>query len=168
VIGGYLHAPWMGMALDAARRGSPAPNPHVGAVVVVFGQCVGVGWHARAGEPHAEILALRAAGARARGATLYVTLEPCNHYGRTPPCAEAILDAGLARVVVGCRDPNPHVTGHGVERLRAAGVDVETGVLGGECLQLISAWNPVRHGKPQPVARASQGGRVRSAGTRVK
>jgi diaminohydroxyphosphoribosylaminopyrimidine deaminase/5-amino-6-(5-phosphoribosylamino)uracil reductase len=141
-------AAWMAMAIDAARRGSPAPNPHVGAVVVVAGRrCVGLGWHERAGGPHAEIVAMSAAGARTRGATLYVTLEPCNHHGRTPPCVDAILDAGVARVVVGCRDPNPHVAGRGAERLRAAGVDVRVGLLREATWRLISTWNPGLHEK---------------------
>jgi diaminohydroxyphosphoribosylaminopyrimidine deaminase/5-amino-6-(5-phosphoribosylamino)uracil reductase len=132
----------MAMAIDAARRGTPAPNPQVGALVVAGVTCVGVGWHERAGGPHAEVMAIHAAGARAKGATLYVTLEPCNHHGRTPPCVDAILEAGLTRVVVGCRDPNPHVTGKGVERLRAASVDVRMGILGEESALLISTWNP--------------------------
>jgi diaminohydroxyphosphoribosylaminopyrimidine deaminase/5-amino-6-(5-phosphoribosylamino)uracil reductase len=106
-------------------RGRTYPNPLVGAVVVRDGEVVGEGWHERRGEPHAEVNALRAAGDRARGATLYVSLEPCTHHGATPPCADAILEAGVARVVVGVRDPNPSVSGGGVERLRDAGVDVE-------------------------------------------
>ena len=106
-------------------RGTTYPNPLVGAVVVRDGEIVGEGWHARRGEPHAEVNALRAAGERARGATLYVTLEPCTHHGSTPPCVDAILDAGVERVVVGVRDPNPNVSGGGVERLRESGVDVE-------------------------------------------
>ena len=120
---------WMRRALDLARRGwgQTAPNPMVGAVVVRDGEMVGEGWHPRWGEPHAEVLALRAAGERARGATLYVTLEPCSHTGKTPPCTEAILAAGVARVVVAARDPNPLARG-GVERLRAGGVAVDTGL----------------------------------------
>lgn len=106
-------------------RGKTYPNPLVGAVVVRGGEVVGEGWHERHGGPHAEVNALRAAGDRARGATLYVSLEPCTHHGTTPPCVDAILEAGVGRVVVGVRDPNPNVTGGGVERLRDAGVDVE-------------------------------------------
>ena len=113
-------------ALELAERGrgTTHPNPVVGAVVVRGGEVVGEGWHERAGEPHAEVVALAAAGERARGATLYVTLEPCTHYGRTPPCVDRILEAGVARVVAGSLDPNPKARG-GVERLRAAGVEVE-------------------------------------------
>jgi diaminohydroxyphosphoribosylaminopyrimidine deaminase / 5-amino-6-(5-phosphoribosylamino)uracil reductase len=106
-------------------RGKTYPNPLVGAVVVRGGEVVGEGWHERHGGPHAEVNALRAAGDRARGATLYVSLEPCTHHGTTPPCVDAILEAGVGRVVVGVRDPNPNVSGGGVERLRNAGVDVE-------------------------------------------
>jgi diaminohydroxyphosphoribosylaminopyrimidine deaminase / 5-amino-6-(5-phosphoribosylamino)uracil reductase len=106
-------------------RGKTYPNPLVGAVVVRGGEVVGEGWHERHGGPHAELNALRAAGDRARGATLYVSLEPCTHHGTTPPCVDAILETGVGRVVVGVRDPNPNVTGGGVERLREAGVDVE-------------------------------------------
>ena len=106
-------------------RGKTYPNPLVGAVVVRGGEVVGEGWHEQHGGPHAEVNALRAAGDRARGATLYVSLEPCTHHGTTPPCVDAILEAGVGRVVVGVRDPNPNVTGGGVERLRDAGVDVE-------------------------------------------
>jgi diaminohydroxyphosphoribosylaminopyrimidine deaminase / 5-amino-6-(5-phosphoribosylamino)uracil reductase len=106
-------------------RGKTYPNPLVGAVVVRGGEVVGEGWHERHGGPHAEVNALRAAGDRAREATLYVSLEPCTHHGTTPPCVDAILEAGVGRVVVGVRDPNPNVSGGGVERLRDAGVDVE-------------------------------------------
>ena len=113
-------------ALELAERGrgTTHPNPIVGAVVVRDGEVVGEGWHERAGGPHAEVVALEAAGERARGATLYVTLEPCTHHGRTPPCVDRVLEAGVARVVVGSLDPNPKARG-GVERLRAAGVEVE-------------------------------------------
>ncbi len=106
-------------------RGTTYPNPLVGAVVVREGEVVGEGWHARRGEPHAEVNALHAAGDRARGATLYVSLEPCTHHAATPPCVDAILAAEIGRVVVGVRDPNPNVSGGGVERLREAGVDVD-------------------------------------------
>jgi len=117
----------MRRAIELAERGrgSTYPNPLVGAVVVNGGEVVGEGWHERRGEPHAEVNALRAAGERARGATMYVSLEPCTHHGSTPPCVDAILEAGAERVVVGVRDPNPNVSGGGVERLRDAGVDVE-------------------------------------------
>jgi len=114
-------------AVELAERGRGAtyPNPLVGAVVVRDGEVVGEGWHARRGGPHAEVNALQAAGERARGATLYVSLEPCTHHGKTPPCVDAILAAEIGRVVVGVRDPNPLVSGGGVDRLREAGVDVE-------------------------------------------
>src|SRR6187397_392142 len=101
------------------------PNPVVGAVVVAGDEVVGEGWHERAGGPHAEVVALEAAGERASGGTLFVTLEPCAHHGRTPPCVDAILAAGIARVVVGAHDPNPKTDGRGFERLRAGGVEVE-------------------------------------------
>ena len=133
-------AAWMSLAVDAGRRGAPAPNPHVGSVVVARGRLVGLGWHARAGEAHAEVAALRAAGTRARGAALFVTLEPCNHFGRTPPCTDAIIAAGVRRVVVACRDPNRHVIGGGVDRLRRAGVHVDVGTLEGAAGELIALW----------------------------
>src|SRR5580765_797050 len=117
----------MRRAVELAERGRGAtyPNPLVGAVVVRDGEVVGEGWHERRGEPHAEVNALRAAGERARGSTMYVSLEPCTHHGSTPPCVDAIREAGVERVVVGVRDPNPNVSGGGVERLREAGIDVE-------------------------------------------
>ena len=113
-------------ALELAERGRGAthPNPVVGAVVVRRGEVVGEGWHEQAGGPHAEVVALEAAGEHAWGATLYVTMEPCTHHGRTPPCVDSILEAGMATVVAGSRDPNPEAGG-GLERLRAAGVEVE-------------------------------------------
>jgi diaminohydroxyphosphoribosylaminopyrimidine deaminase/5-amino-6-(5-phosphoribosylamino)uracil reductase len=116
---------WMRRAIRLAKRGFPAPNPHVGAVIVKDGVLVGEGFHPYKGAPHAEVYALQQAGERARGATLYVTLEPCCHYGFTPPCTNAIREAGIARVVVGMLDPNPEVNGKGVEQLREAGVQVE-------------------------------------------
>jgi diaminohydroxyphosphoribosylaminopyrimidine deaminase / 5-amino-6-(5-phosphoribosylamino)uracil reductase len=113
-------------ALELAERGrgTTHPNPVVGAVLVRDGEIVGEGWHERRGEPHAEVNAIEAAGERARGATLYVTQEPCSHHGCTPPCVDAVLDAGIARVVAGSRDPQPE-HGGGLERLRAAGVETE-------------------------------------------
>jgi diaminohydroxyphosphoribosylaminopyrimidine deaminase / 5-amino-6-(5-phosphoribosylamino)uracil reductase len=125
---------FMGEALAEARLGlgRTHPNPCVGAVVVKDGKVVGRGHHAQAGAPHAEVLALAEAGALARGADLYTTLEPCDHWGRTPPCTRAILDAGVARVVSASMDPNPLVNGKGLERLRAEGVAVWTGVLESE------------------------------------
>ncbi|HKO74484.1 MAG TPA: bifunctional diaminohydroxyphosphoribosylaminopyrimidine deaminase/5-amino-6-(5-phosphoribosylamino)uracil reductase RibD [Gaiellaceae bacterium] len=114
-------------ALELAEngRGTTHPNPVVGAVLVAGEEVVGEGWHGRAGGPHAEIVALEDAGARARGATLYVTLEPCAHHGRTPPCVDAIVEAGVARVVAGAPDPNPKTNGRGFARLREAGIGVE-------------------------------------------
>jgi len=128
----------MRLALRLARKGAgtTSPNPMVGAVVVRGGRVVGTGYHRKAGEPHAEVLALRNAGKNARGATLYVTLEPCNHFGKTPPCTEAVLKAGVRRVVVGMKDPNPLVSGRGIRRLRRAGIPVEVGEFGDACREL--------------------------------
>ena len=133
------------LALELAEKGRATthPNPVVGAVVVsAEGEIVGEGWHERKGGPHAEVRALAAAGARARGGTAYVTLEPCAHQGTTPPCVEALLAAGVARVVAGQRDPNPRVVGGGLDRLRAAGVDVELADddLSFRCRRQIEAW----------------------------
>jgi diaminohydroxyphosphoribosylaminopyrimidine deaminase / 5-amino-6-(5-phosphoribosylamino)uracil reductase len=128
----------MARALELANRGlySTTPNPRVGCVIVRDGAVVGEGWHERAGGPHAEIHALLAAGARARGATVYVTLEPCSHQGRTSPCVPALLGAGVARVVVASTDPNPLVNGHGLGQLREAGIAVENGLLEKEAQEL--------------------------------
>ena len=128
----------MSLALRLAVRGTgyTSPNPMVGAVVVKGGQVVGKGYHRRAGRPHAEILALEEAGEQAKSATLYVTLEPCNHHGRTPPCTEAIVGSGIRRVVVGCGDPNPRVVGAGAEYLRSQGIRVDTGILEKKCFRL--------------------------------
>jgi diaminohydroxyphosphoribosylaminopyrimidine deaminase/5-amino-6-(5-phosphoribosylamino)uracil reductase len=129
----------MARALQLAAQGmySTAPNPSVGCVLVgADGQVVGEGWHVRAGEPHAEVLALRAANGRERGGTAYVTLEPCSHHGRTPPCVDAVLRAGLRRVVVAMQDPNPRVAGTGIRRLLEAGVDVTVGPLAQEAAEL--------------------------------
>ncbi|HMI87599.1 MAG TPA: bifunctional diaminohydroxyphosphoribosylaminopyrimidine deaminase/5-amino-6-(5-phosphoribosylamino)uracil reductase RibD [Polyangiaceae bacterium] len=131
---------FMAKAIAAGGKGYPSPNPHVGAVVVKDNEVLAVGHHEQAGEDHAEVQALKLAGAKAKGATLYVTLEPCNHVGRTPPCVDAVLQAKIARVVVGCIDPNPHVEGGGVERLRASGVEVVVGVKEKEGAALIAPW----------------------------
>ena len=135
-----LDKQWMDVALIRAKRGTPAPNPHVGAIVVHNGALVGAGHHERAGDDHAEVLALRVAGERVRDATLYVTLEPCNHYGRTPPCVDVIVRTGSARVVIGCRDPNPHVSGGGIEALRAQGIEVVLGAHEVQCRAVIADW----------------------------
>ena len=142
-------AVYMARALRLARRalGATHPNPAVGCVIVKDGQVLGEGFHARAGEPHAEIHALRAAGEAARGATAYVTLEPCAHHGRTGPCAEALIEAGVARVVAAMSDPNPEVSGRGLTLLREAGVAVELGLLESEARAL----------NPGFIARMSRG-----------
>ncbi|MFO1425294.1 MAG: bifunctional diaminohydroxyphosphoribosylaminopyrimidine deaminase/5-amino-6-(5-phosphoribosylamino)uracil reductase RibD, partial [Candidatus Competibacteraceae bacterium] len=128
----------MACALALARRGlyGTDPNPRVGCVLVREGTIVGEGWHERAGEPHAEANALEMAGERARGATAYVTLEPCCHYGRTPPCTDALLRAGITRMVAAMLDPNPRVAGRGLAQLRAAGIRVECGLLEAEAQAL--------------------------------
>jgi diaminohydroxyphosphoribosylaminopyrimidine deaminase/5-amino-6-(5-phosphoribosylamino)uracil reductase len=129
---------FMARALRLAELGlfSTTPNPRVGCVIVKGGRVVGEGWHQRAGEAHAEIHALQAAGAAARGATVYVTLEPCSHHGRTPPCCDALVAAGVVRVVAAMQDPNPQVAGEGVACLRNAGVDVACGLLESEAQAL--------------------------------
>lgn len=129
---------WMARALELAERGlyTTTPNPRVGCVIVRDGQMVGEGWHIRAGEPHAEVHALAMAGEQARGATAYVTLEPCSHHGRTPPCAEALVNAGLSRVVVAMEDPNPLVAGKGLTRLRDSGIEVLSGIQEAEAREL--------------------------------
>jgi diaminohydroxyphosphoribosylaminopyrimidine deaminase / 5-amino-6-(5-phosphoribosylamino)uracil reductase len=121
----------MAQALRLAERGlfTTQPNPRVGCVIAHGERVVGQGWHRRAGEPHAEVFALREAGGQAKGATVYVTLEPCAHWGRTPPCADALVAAGVARVVIAAEDPFPQVDGHGVAKLRAAGIEVQSGLM---------------------------------------
>jgi diaminohydroxyphosphoribosylaminopyrimidine deaminase/5-amino-6-(5-phosphoribosylamino)uracil reductase len=121
---------WMQRAIELARLGqySTKPNPNVGCVIVKNGQLVGEGFHPKAGQPHAEVFAMRQAGEQARGATAYVTLEPCAHYGRTPPCAKGLVEAGIAKVIVACPDPNPLVAGKGVQILKEAGIDVSVGI----------------------------------------
>jgi diaminohydroxyphosphoribosylaminopyrimidine deaminase/5-amino-6-(5-phosphoribosylamino)uracil reductase len=129
---------FMRQALDLASRGlyTTTPNPRVGCVIVRDSAVVGSGWHEKAGMPHAEVLALREAGTRAKGATLYVNLEPCSHQGRTPPCVDAIIPAGIKRVVAAMRDPNPKVAGQGFAKLRAAGIEVESGLMEEEAREL--------------------------------
>lgn len=129
---------FMARALRLAERGlySTTPNPRVGCVIVRDGAIVGEGWHLKAGEAHAEIHALQAAGNTARGATAYVTLEPCSHHGRTPPCAEALISAGVARVVAAMQDPNPQVAGRGLSMLSGAGIDTECGLLEDDAREL--------------------------------
>lgn len=143
---------WMRQALALAEqgRGAVEPNPLVGAVVLdAAGQFAGQGWHQRFGGPHAEVFALAAAGERARGGTLIVTLEPCCHYGKTPPCTRAILDAGIARVVAAMSDPFPQVAGGGLSQLREAGVDVHVGLCEAEARQLNAPYlKLLRTGRP--------------------
>lgn len=142
------------LALAALAAGRTAPNPLVGAVVVNRGAIVGRGRHHAAGKPHAEINALMKAGERAQGGTLYLTLEPCNHVGRTGPCTEAIIAAGVARVVYAMDDPNPHVTGGGAKRLRKAGITVERGLRREEARQLNAPFvTAVLRGRPRVIAK---------------
>jgi diaminohydroxyphosphoribosylaminopyrimidine deaminase/5-amino-6-(5-phosphoribosylamino)uracil reductase len=146
-----LDAAYMARALELARKGvySTHPNPRVGCVIVKDGAIVGEGWHVRAGEPHAEVHALRQAGDKAKDGTAYVTLEPCSHHGRTPPCADALVNAGVARVVAAMQDPNPDVAGRGLLRLMNAGIAVQSGVLEGEARALNKGFlKRMEHGLP--------------------
>ncbi len=141
----------MQRCLELARTAiaQTAPNPMVGCVIVAEGEIVGEGFHPKAGEPHAEVFALRQAGTRSQNATLYVNLEPCNHYGRTPPCSEAIIAAGLSRVVIGMIDPNPKVAGGGIATLRNAGIEVTIGVEEADCQVLNEAFvHRILHHRP--------------------
>jgi diaminohydroxyphosphoribosylaminopyrimidine deaminase/5-amino-6-(5-phosphoribosylamino)uracil reductase len=133
---------WMrrGLRLAQKGRGRTSPNPMVGAVLVKEGRVVGEGYHTKAGEAHAEIVALRQAGDRARGATLYLNLEPCTHFGKTPPCVPQVIEVGVKRVVLGMEDPNPLVKGKGIERMRKAGIEIEIGILEEECRRLNEAF----------------------------
>jgi len=158
----------MRLALREARRGlgRTSPNPAVGALLVKGGRIVGRGHHVRAGAPHAEVMAIRDAAARARGADLYTTLEPCDHVGRTPPCSLAILEAGVRRVFSGSADPNPRVNGRGIRRLRRAGVEVETGVLREHCDALNEPWfRFITTGRPHVTLKvaATLDGRIATA-----
>ena len=149
---------FMRLAVKEAEKGlgRTSPNPAVGAVVVKAGRVVARGHHARAGGPHAEVVALRAAGALAEGADLYTTLEPCDHWGKTPPCSQAIIDGGIRRVFVGSRDPNPVVNGRGIARLRRAGVEVVTDVLRDACDALDAHWfRFIRSGRPFVTLKAA-------------
>ncbi|RBC86955.1 bifunctional diaminohydroxyphosphoribosylaminopyrimidine deaminase/5-amino-6-(5-phosphoribosylamino)uracil reductase RibD, partial [Xanthomonas oryzae pv. oryzae] len=142
---------WMAQALRLAERGAytTRPNPMVGCVIVRDGVCVGEGFHQRAGGPHAEVFALRAAGELARGATAYVTLEPCAHYGRTPPCALALIEAGVTRVVAAMADPFPQVNGGGFALLRDAGIEVLSGVMHAQARTLNQGFlSRVERGRP--------------------
>jgi diaminohydroxyphosphoribosylaminopyrimidine deaminase/5-amino-6-(5-phosphoribosylamino)uracil reductase len=159
------------LALAAHGLGETNPNPAVGCVVARGAQVVGEGFHARAGGPHAEVVALREAGSRARGATLFVTLEPCAHHGRTPPCAPLVRDSGVARVVAALRDPSPRVAGRGLALLRRAGIRVETGLLAAEAARLderFLAW--ARLGRPFVLLKAALtlDGRIATASGRSK
>lgn len=129
---------YMAQALRLAEQGlyTTSPNPRVGCVIVRDGKVIGQGWHERAGQPHAEINALNMAGKKARGATVYVTLEPCNHHGQTGPCSDALIEAGVARVVAAMRDPNPRVKGGGLGKLEQAGIQTEYGILENEAREL--------------------------------
>ncbi|MEB3215073.1 MAG: bifunctional diaminohydroxyphosphoribosylaminopyrimidine deaminase/5-amino-6-(5-phosphoribosylamino)uracil reductase RibD [Nostocales cyanobacterium 94392] len=150
-VGSEFDRAMMGRCLELARRalGLTSPNPMVGAVIVKNGEIIGEGFHPKAGEPHAEVFALKAAGDNARGATVYVSLEPCNHYGRTPPCSEALIAAGVAKVVVGMVDPNPLVAGGGINRLRSAGIEVIVGVEEEACRKLNEGFiHRIVHKKP--------------------
>ncbi len=159
---------WMRRALELAERGrgTASPNPVVGTVLVQGDRVVAEGWHDHPGGPHAEAVALTAAGPAARGTTVYVTLEPCAHHGRTPPCAEALVRAGVTRVVVAVVDPDIRVAGRGLDRLCTAGINVETGVLAGAAAEQNAAYlHHRRHGRPRVTlkAAASLDGKVAAA-----
>ncbi len=165
-------ARWMAAALSLARRGlgRTAPNPPVGAILVSQdGRAISRGWTQPGGRPHAERIAIDAAGAATSGATLYVTLEPCSHFGRTPPCADAVIEAGVARVVVAVADPDPRVSGRGLERLRGAGIEVALGVGELEARRLAAGHvSRVTRGRPHVTLKlaVSADGKIAGAGGR--
>ena len=149
---------YMSRALELAAQGkySAKPNPCVGCVIVSGGDIIGEGWHKKAGEPHAEVHALKQASTAANGSTVYVTLEPCSHHGRTPPCADALVDAGVSRVVIAMKDPNPLVAGEGVAKLRAAGIDVSVGLLEDPAKALNKAFcHKMTAGKPYVISKVA-------------
>lgn len=153
-----FHSQYMRQAIALAQQGEgrTSPNPPVGALVVRSGKIVGKGFHPKAGEPHAEVFALRQAGELARGADVYVTLEPCSHQGRTGPCADALIKAGVGRVFIGVQDPNPRVAGRGIEKLRLAGVEVTVGVEEAGCHRLIRPFaRLVTTGLPYTIFKAA-------------
>jgi diaminohydroxyphosphoribosylaminopyrimidine deaminase / 5-amino-6-(5-phosphoribosylamino)uracil reductase len=159
---------FMTRALELAERGrySAAPNPRVGCVIARDGRVLGEGFHARTGGPHAEVEALAAAGEAARGATAYLNLEPCSHHGRTPPCAEALIRAGVSRVVAAMEDPNPRVSGRGFAALHAAGIEVTTGLMPAEAAALNAGFiRRMQHGPPRVTVKlgASLDGRTAMA-----
>jgi len=152
------HQQYMQLALNSAQQGvgRTAPNPPVGAVIVNAGHVVGVGFHPQAGQPHAEIFALQQAGKKAQGADIYVTLEPCSHHGKTPPCAEALIAAGIHSVYIGAIDPNPQVAGKGIKKLQDAGIIVQIGILESECRQLIKPFSKhIKTGLPFTIYKAA-------------
>jgi diaminohydroxyphosphoribosylaminopyrimidine deaminase / 5-amino-6-(5-phosphoribosylamino)uracil reductase len=152
----FINPLFMDLALELARKSRPSPNPRVGAVVVQNGEIVGRGFHKQAGQPHAEIIALNEAGESANGADIYVTLEPCNHHGKTGPCTEAIQKAGISRVVIGMRDPDTLVNGDGISRLKKLGIDVSEGIREEECRQLLDGYTFHRKtGSPLVILKAA-------------
>lgn len=149
---------YMHRALNLAKKGqyTARPNPCVGAVIVQQGEIVGEGYHAYYGGDHAEVMALKQAGEKARGATVYVTLEPCSHHGKTPPCVNALIEAGVAKVVVACLDPNPLVNGRGVQILREAGIEVEMGLLALNAQRLNAAFmHRMQTGRPRVILKSA-------------
>jgi len=149
---------FMSRAIELAKKGrySAKPNPCVGCVIVQNNEIIGEGWHAKAGEPHAEVHALKQAGDAAKNATAYVTLEPCSHHGKTPPCADALIKAKVSRVVVAMQDPNPLVSGKGIAKLRAANIDVSFGLLEAEALEINAAFaHKMTTGKPRIISKVA-------------
>lgn len=155
-MGEKNHSYFMSQALQLASRGqcTVSPNPMVGCVIVQNDTIVGSGFHQKAGQPHAEIIALKDAGEKSRNALMYVTLEPCCHFGKTPPCINAIIEAGIQKVIVACLDPNPLVSGKGIEALKKAGIAVETGINEKEAIQLNKIFfHYIKHKKPFVISK---------------